>query len=73
MSFRLLDFGEFYVNDGKGLGFGGNLRMLGLKLGDQGLDIGDRGFCFGIVGIVVFDICVYLLEDLDFLALPPMW
>jgi hypothetical protein len=33
------------------------------------LDIGDRGFGFGVVLIVVFDVCVYLLEDLDFLSI----
>jgi hypothetical protein len=42
MGFGLLNFGEFCVDDGEGLGFGGDVGMLGLELGEEGLQVSDR-------------------------------
>jgi len=48
----LLDFGEFCVDDGKGLGFGGDVGMLGLELGEEGLQVCDRASHFWVIDIL---------------------
>jgi hypothetical protein len=63
------DFGEFGVDDVDRLSFSGDVGVLGLEVGDEVLEVGDRGFDFWIDRVIVFDVGVYLLEDLDFWAL----
>ena len=40
----VFDICEFCVNDGQGLGFGGDVGMLGLELGKEGLEVGNCAF-----------------------------
>ncbi len=53
MGFGLLNFGEFCVDDSEGFGFGGDLGMLGLELGEEGLQVCDRALYFWVIGILV--------------------
>ncbi len=67
MGFGLLNFGEFCVDDGDRLGFAGDVGMLGLELGEEGLQVCDRTSHFwvtGILGLDTDDVSRVILDDL---------
>ncbi len=54
-AWRLLDFGEFGINDGDRFSFGRDLGILGLELGQEDFQVGDCLLHFGVGGIAVLD------------------
>jgi hypothetical protein len=52
MGFGLLNFGEFCVDDSEGFGFGSHVGMLGLELGQEGLQVSDRVSHFWVIDIL---------------------
>ncbi len=62
----MFDFCEFGVDDFEGLSFAGDVWVLGLEGGDEGLEVCDRGLGFGVSRMIIFDVGIDLLEDLDF-------
>ena len=53
IAWGLLDFGKFGINDGDRFSFGRDVGMLGLQLGEQGLQVSDRALHFQISGIII--------------------
>lgn len=64
----LSNFDKFGINDLDRLGFGGDVRVLGLEIGDEGLNVCDCVFDFGVDRMIVFNVLIDLLKDLDFLS-----